>query len=258
MITSVRNPHVLELARLARRRVRKQRGLHLVEGPHAVAEAVTAGVVVEVLTTDPAGVAASLGVDPVGTPVTGVSDDVLARLADSKTPQGVVAVARTPVHTLADALAGRLAVVLLAVADPGNAGTVIRTADAAGAAGVVLTDGSVDPFGPKALRAAAGSTYHLPVVTGVTVDDVVDACRRSGVRLAVLDGAGPGSVFDLEGSDAPLALALGNEAHGVDPQVRDAADEVVAVPIAGRAESLNVAAAAAVAVYAAARRRSGW
>ncbi len=253
-ITSTRNPRVRALAGLASAGTRREQGRHLVEGPHAVAEALTAGVVEELLVVADADLV--LPPVPAEVRVTHLAPHVLERLADTTTPQGVLAVCRTPQATLEDVVGTGALVVLHAVADPGNAGTILRTADAAGAAGVVLTDGSVDPYGPKALRAAAGSTYHLPVVTGVDFPAVLAACRARGQRVLGLDGNATTSVFVLEIDDAPVALVLGNEAHGLPAEVAAELDGTVAVPLYGRAESLNVAAAAAIAIYAAARSRA--
>jgi len=249
-ITSVRNPRIRSAAALSRRRERRATGRHLVEGRNAVGEALAEGLVEEVFVT--ADLADDVPV-PHDVPVHVVPDHVLERLADAATPQGIVAVARTRSATLDDVVGEGLLVVLHEVADPGNAGTIIRTADAAGAAGVVLTAGSVDPFGPKSVRAAVGSTYHLPLVVDVDLADVAAACRAAGQPLLGLDAHGERSVFDLAAATPPLALLLGNEAHGLPRDAADALDGVVAIPRWGRAESLNVAAAAAVAVYAAAR-----
>jgi RNA methyltransferase, TrmH family len=248
-ITSTQNPRVRQLAGLTRARTRRELGLHLVEGPNAVREALRAGIVTEVFVTPDAPVVAV----PEGVAVTSVSDAVLAKLADATTPQGIVAVARIPAAGLDEVVGAGLLVVLDAVADPGNAGTILRTADAAGAVGVVLTTGSVDAYAPKSVRAAVGSTYHLPVVSGVSLAEVSAACRRAGQRILGLDGAATLEVRSLETSDAPIALVLGNEAHGLAASARDLLDGLVAVPIHGRAESLNVAAAAAIAIYSAAR-----
>lgn len=251
-ITSTRNPRVRALASLSSARTRREVGRHLVEGPNAVAEALAAGVVEELLVVADS-VPPAVGV---GVRVTQVAPHVLERLADTTTPQGILAVCRTSRASLADVVGVGVLVVLHAVADPGNAGTILRTADAAGAAGVVLTEGSVDPYGPKALRAAAGSTYHLPVVTEVAIATLLDACRAHGQRVVGLDGAATTSAFVLEDDHAPVALVLGNEAHGLPAEVASRLDGTVAVPLYGRAESLNVAAAAAVAIYAAARGRA--
>lgn len=252
VLTSTRNPRVRAVAALSRRRERVATGRHLAEGPRAVAEALAAGLVTEVLVTADRRDRLTI---PGGTPVTVVADHVLAAIADASTPQGVVAVVETPTATLDEVLTGRFAVVLDGLADPGNVGTIVRTADAAGASGVVVTSGSADPFGPKAARSAVGSTYHLPIVTGVTLAEVVAAAHDGGWQLAGLDAAAPSSIYDLEPGDAPLALVLGSEAHGLSDA--DALDRTLAVPMAGRAESLNVAAATAVAAFAIARTLRG-
>jgi RNA methyltransferase, TrmH family len=252
-ITSTRNPRVRELAELARPRARRDRGQHLVEGPNAVREALAAGVVEEVFVTEEGRRFLDTVTVPDRVASTLVSDHVLERLADATTPQGIVAVARHHPITL-DTVVGRgLLVVLHELADPGNLGTVLRTADAAGAVGVVLTAGSVDPYAPKAVRAAAGSTYHLPIVTGAAFADVVAACRGAGQRVLGLSGDGSTSVFALQTADPPLALVLGNEAHGLPEAASVLLDDTVAIPIYGAAESLNVAAAAAIALFAVAQ-----
>jgi RNA methyltransferase, TrmH family len=250
LITSVRNDRVRDAAALSRRKVRRARGLHLVEGPNAVGEALAAGVVDEVFVTPDAAGTVTVPADVV---CRTVEPHVLERLADATTPQGVVAVARTATAGLDEVVGRGLLVVLHEVADPGNAGTIVRTADAVGAAAVVATTGSVDLFAPKTVRAAVGSTYHLPLVAEVTLAEVAAACRAAGQPLLGLDADGDRSVFDLEDHPAPLALVLGNEAHGLPPAAGAELDGVVAIPRWGRAESLNVAAAAAVALYAAAR-----
>lgn len=248
LLTSTRNPRVRAAAALARRRERVRRGEHLAEGPRAVDEALAHAEVLEVFAT-PERVAV-LGLPP-ATRVTPVADHVLAALADTSSPQGVVAVVRTPVATLDEALAGDLVVVLDRVADPGNVGTIVRTADAAGASGVVVTRGSADPFGPKANRAAVGSGYHLPIATEADIAGVAAACRAGRRRLLGLDAGAPRSIYDVTAAEGPVALVLGSEAHGLPGG--DVLDDRLAIPMGGRAESLNVAAAAAVASFALAR-----
>lgn len=252
-ITSTRNPRVRELAQLARGRVRRARGLHLVEGPHAVAEALAADLVREIFL----GPGAPPPPGRPDVPVTEVSSAVLERLADTRTPQGILAVAVTPSATPRDALAGPLTLVLDAVADPGNAGTILRTADAAGASGVVVLRGSVDVFAPKALRAAAGSTYHLPVAVDAEPEALIAAAAARTVGLFGLDAAGGIDVLADALPSGPVALVLGNEAHGLSAPLAARLAGSLRVPIRGRAESLNVAAAAAVALYAVAGRPTG-
>lgn len=219
-----------------------------------MASALAAGVVQEIL-----GTAEGLGAlltDVVVAPdvtITQVSAHVLERLSDVRTSQGVVAVATSQTSDL-DALVGHgLLVVLDAVADPGNAGTIVRTADAAGAAGVVLTEGSVDIFGPKAVRSAAGSTYHLPLAVGVPLDVVVERCRSAEQAVYGLAGSGTSTIDDLERHRPPVALVLGNEAHGLPAEHAALLDGLVSIPIHGHADSFNVAAAAAIAIYLTAR-----
>jgi RNA methyltransferase, TrmH family len=245
-ITSRANPRVKAAATLHRRKGRRESGRHLVEGPNVVAEALAAGTVEAVYALPD--VLAELQL-PDGVEGVAVTEGVLDRLAATASPQGMVAVARTTPARPDDLPADGLLVVLHALADPGNVGTVLRTADAVGATGVWLTPSCADAFSPKAVRAAAGSTYHLPVVVDADLGMLLEHAHGQGRRVVGLHAHATASVLDLEG---PVALVLGNEAHGLDPADRARLDEVVAVPMRGRAESLNVAAAAAIAMYAAA------
>jgi len=225
----------------------------VVEGPQAVREAL--GSLEELFVLDaehPLAVAAAAA----GATVTPVDAKVLAALAETATPQGLVGVAPLLEPDLAVLDGARLVVVLHEANDPGNAGTVIRTADAAGADAVVLTAGSVDPHNGKCVRATAGSLWHLPVVHGVELPDVLSALRRTGVQVLATSGAGADDLDDLQDSGAlaqPTAWLLGSEAHGLPLDVLAQADRVVRIPLRGRAESLNLATAAAVCLYASAR-----
>jgi TrmH family RNA methyltransferase len=185
-----------------------------------------------------------------------VAEPLLAGVAQTATPQGLVAVMPGVTRAL-DGLpaAPRLVCVLAEVRDPGNLGTVVRAADAFGADAVATTRGSVDPQGPKAARAAAGSLFHLPVVAGVPWPNLRSALRERHLRLVGADPHAPDPV-DAAPLDEPVALVLGNEAHGLPAEVRAGLDLVVRVPLAGRAESLNLAAAAAVLLYEAARHQA--
>jgi TrmH family RNA methyltransferase len=248
---------------LAQRSVRARQGLFLAEGPQAVREAVRwrPDLVRDLYVTDEAGhryadvVAAA---SQAGRPVHDVTPDVLAAMADAQTPQGLLAVCRIPSADLDEVLAARPRVlcVLAHVRDPGNAGTVIRAADAAGADAVVVSDGSVDVYSPKVVRSTAGSLFHLPVVTGIPVPAVVAGLRAAGLRVLAADGAGARTVDDADLA-SPHAWLFGNEAWGLGEEDLALADEVVRVPIHGRAESLNLAMAATVCLYASARHRAG-
>jgi TrmH family RNA methyltransferase len=194
----------------------------------------------------------------VGAPVLTATPEVIAEISDTVTPQGLVGVCRFVDAPFAEVLAARprLVAVLAHVRDPGNAGTVLRCADAAGADAVVLTDASVDPYNPKAVRASAGSLFHLPVAVGVPVAEAVEGLRAAGVRVLAADGAGERDLdaeLDEGTMGGPTAWVFGNEAWGLPEQTRALADAVVRVPLHGRAESLNLATAAAVCLYASAR-----
>jgi TrmH family RNA methyltransferase len=252
--------------RLAKRSFRSQDRRFLAEGPQAVREALAEpSVVVEVFATAEAGdrhpellklaAAADLTIHQ-------VSGQVMAAIAQTVTPQGLVAVCRFLDVPLALDPPPRLVALLAEVRDPGNAGTVIRVADAAGADAVVLTRSSVDLYNPKCARASAGSVFHLPVTVEADTAATVAALRSAGVQVLAADGAGPVDLDALDDAGAlarPTAWLFGNEAWGLPAELHALADQVVRVPIHGRAESLNLATAAAVCLYASARaqRRSG-
>jgi TrmH family RNA methyltransferase len=194
--------------------------------------------------------------------VSPVTDAGLAALSETVTPQGIVAVCRH-VHGTEVGPAPGLAVLLAGIADPGNAGTVLRTADAAGAGTVVFPEGTVDPYNGKCVRASAGSLFHVRLVRGPNPVEAVRALRAAGHQVLAADGYGEADL-DALADEGRLARRttwiFGSEAHGLDPELAALADARVRVPIFGRAESLNLAAAAAVCLYASARaqnRRTG-
>jgi TrmH family RNA methyltransferase len=251
-----RTPRVAAARALSRRVGRERAGRFLVEGAQAVREALAwpgevheLFVTADFLTRDTALVAAA---DSRGVPVSTVTDRAMAGLADTVTPQGVVAVCGLLDRSLSDVLAGtpRLVAVLVGVSDPGNAGTVIRVADAAGADAVILAGDAVDPHNGKCVRASTGSVFHVPIARAA-VEDTLTACRSAGLRLVATDGYAkaeltPGAVT------GPTAWLFGSEAHGLPEEVKTAADESLRVPIYGQAESLNLATAATVCLYASA------
>lgn len=240
---------------------RAKTGRFLAEGVQAVREALaTPGAVVEVFAT-PDWLASPAALPTGDLPVHSVSDAVLARVAETTTPQGVVAVCRDVTVGLEVLLARvpRLVVVLAEVRDPGNAGTIIRTADAAGADGVVLSTSSVDPLSGKCVRSSAGSLFHLPVVVGAPVS-VLDELRAAGLTVLAADGRGDLDLVEAAGQGLlaqPTAWVVGNEAHGVPPDYLARADQAVRVPMYGRAESLNVSVATALCLYASATAARG-
>jgi TrmH family RNA methyltransferase len=271
--TGAHSPRLKAARRLTKRAFRQCERAFLAEGPQAVAEAFHCGArVTDLFVTVPARsrhhdlVAA---ITDAGIPVHVVSGEVMDELAQTVTPQGLLAVCGfvdVPLAEVARQGSAGLVALLANVRDPGNAGTVLRTADAAGAHAVVFADASVDPYNGKCVRASAGSLFHLPVVAGARLEDAVVTMRDAGFRIVAADGR-VGHPLDNPEVQAwlaePTAWMFGNEAWGLPPELVALADEAVAVPIYGRAESLNLAAAAAVCLYASARaqrvhRDGGW
>ena len=246
--------------RLARRASRAELGLFLAEGPQAVREALTLENCVREVFALPGAAAQHPEIHEAsaGLPWHLVDEAALASLAETVHPQGLVAVCRAVDRPLDDLLDARprLLAVCADVRDPGNAGTVIRCADAAGADGVVLTGSSVDPFNGKTVRATAGSLFHLPLAVGGDPRDVVRRLREAGLTVLAADGAGETDLDEAEERgllDRPTAWLFGNEAWGLPDDLAALADHRVAIPIHGRAESLNLATAAAVCLYSSAR-----
>jgi RNA methyltransferase, TrmH family len=275
---SPRSARVAAARRLVRRNFRAKDRRFLAEGPQAVREAVGAAgggpgggthpagpVLVELFaTSEAAGRHPEIlrGARESGARVHLADPQTLDGIAQTVSPQGLVGVCRFTDSPLQDVLAARprLVAVLAHVRDPGNAGTVLRCADAAGADAVILTDASVDLYNPKTVRASAGSLFHLPVAVGVPVVEAAEGLRGAGVRLLAADGAGERDLDDELDDGAmsgPTGWIFGNEAWGLPEETRALADEVVRVPIHGRAESLNLATAAAVCLYASARAQRG-
>lgn len=247
------NARLAAARRLTRRQERRETGRFLAEGAQAVREALAADAVLELFAT-----AEAMARHP---ELTGEASEIAAKdaaaLSETVTPQGLIAVCRRIDVALDDALARRprLVAVLVETNDPGNAGTVLRTADAAGA-GAVLFTGGVDPYNGKAVRASAGSLFHLDVVITPRTGELLARLRLAGLQVLAATGAGARDLDELSDAGAlaaPTAWLFGNEARGLPDELAAAADARVRIPIHGRAESLNLAAAAAVCLYASAR-----
>ncbi len=257
-----RTPRVVSACKLHRGAARRRHGAFLAEGANAVGAALAHGRVREVFVAESAedrftGELAAAAAQQI--PVWPVTDRAMAGLSQTVTPPGLVAVCEPVTVPVADALgpAPRLVAAPVHIADPGNTGTVIRLADAMGADAVVFAGDGVDPHNGKAVRASAGSLFHLPIARERDVGAAVAALRGAG--LQILATAADGEV-DLDTADEvlarPTAWLLGNEAHGLDPELAAAADHRVAIPIRGRAESLNLASAAAICLHASARAQA--
>jgi RNA methyltransferase, TrmH family len=259
-VLSDSNARLVAARRLTSSRGRREAGRFLAEGMQSVREALLRpGTVVEVFAT---AVAAQRHADllehaPSGSVVL-ISDRAAASLSETVHPQGLIAVCTALDVSLAQALARRprLVAILVEANDPGNAGTILRTADAAGAGAVLFTGDSVDPYNGKAVRASAGSLFHLDVVTGLDPGAAIAECRAAGLLTLATTGTATVDLDELIDQDrlrGRTAWVFGNEARGLPVELMQAAELAVRVPVHGRAESLNLAAAAAVCLYASAR-----
>jgi len=257
VLTDPKAAKVRGVAKLVKKDARQETGLFLLEGPQGFSEALDRPkLILEVFATEEAmsrhaelfSKAKNARVE-----VEVVSEQVLAALSDTNTPQGVVAVCQQFDVSVEEILATKpkLIVLLSQIRDPGNAGTVLRAADAAGADGVLFSSGSVDIYNPKVVRSTTGSLFHLPFSVDVDLAEAVTALKNSGMQVLAAD-AGGAPISELAGQGkliAPTVWLLGNEAWGFEPEVLALADQVVSVPIYGAAESLNLATAASVCLY---------
>lgn len=254
---------VRAVAALSKKDVRAETGLFLLEGPQAVREAIEyrPELLRELYVTPTA--AARYGLDDAPVDTWFVTEQVLDAMADTVTPQGVVAVCQQFPTSVKDVFpdAGAdleargglpgIVAILEEVRDPGNAGTIIRAADAAGAHAVVLTGRSVDPYNPKVVRSTTGSLFHVPVSVGVTLADAVSRARGLGYTILAADVSGDDlPEVRADGMlDGPTAWVFGNEARGLTAEDLALVDRAVKVPIYGKAESMNLATAASVCLY---------
>lgn len=258
-ILSPQNSRVKEWAGLLEKKNRDKQHKYLIEGIHLVKEALLARADIECVCYEVEGgipaelrEAASAGID---VEWVGVSSAVISKCSDTKTPQPVFAVVRKDrgmVQPLLDKERS-LVVVLDGVQDPGNVGTIIRSADAVGADGVIVGAGCADIYGPKVIRATMGSLFHLPVVNG-KLGEVLPQAKARGIRLAgtSLQAAANCFAYDFIG---PVWLLFGSEGDGLSSEVRELMDDGLIIPMRGKAESLNVAMAASVLLYEAMRQR---
>lgn len=263
MITSLQNPKLKNIRKLAQRNFRQKERKLLVEGVRLVEEALNSSWRTEAFVYSDRALESPRGARLLelarqkAADVYEVPDAILQELADTETPQGMLAVLWQPDYTLGDVLptgVPPLVVVVDGVQDPGNLGTIIRSADAAGASGVVLLKGTVDLYNPKTLRSTMGSVFHLPVVSAEDVTATLEYLTKVGIALLVGDPVGGLPVFsaDLQGA---IGLVVGNEGAGPRPEIYQYNPRKVTIPMPGRAESLNVAMATSILLYEAIRQR---
>lgn len=255
MITSLKNRKVDQAVKLKRRLHREHEKLFLIEGAQVIGEALEAGIRPTTLLQTESADDIAKRARAAGAEVLDVSESVMSRIASTVSPQGVVAIAPfLDVELAALPEEATSVAILAAIRDPGNAGTILRSADAAGIDGVVFASTSVDVYNPKAVRASSGSLFHLPVVRETGVEDAARLLRDRGFTIFATAPDGDADIYEVELS-GKTAFVFGNESWGLPEDVSSAVDYTVRIPQAGAAESLNVAAAATVCLFEAARRR---
>ena len=242
-IQSDKNPQVKQWKKLQTRKERDKAGTFLVEGFHLVEEALKQQEYVEeIILNEKTELPPSWDYGAI--PVTVVTDEISRQLADTETTQGIFAVCQQPKHTLES---GKTFLLIDSVQDPGNLGTMIRTADAAGIDAVIVGKGSVDIYNPKVLRSAQGSHFHLPVISG-DLTEWIDRLNEDDIPVygTALEN---GSVFTEADSNEAFALLVGNEGSGVNKELLAKTTQNLYIPIYGKSESLNVAVAAGILLY---------
>ena len=263
LITSINNQRVKDVANLKQKKYRTESGLYFAEGLRAVREAVEYEEVTDLFFT-----AAEeeklrdilINAKEKGIRLYQVDDKVMAKLSDTKAPQGMLAVIRIPEQSLQELRPGTASdnnapvVILDRIQDPGNLGTIIRTADAVGALGVILLEGCVDAYSPKVVRASMGSLFHLPVVQDIFPEEALTWCYRHGYEPAATAMQGAANLYKADISKK-MAFIFGNEANGVSEELQAAAETRLFIPMAGLAESMNVAMAAGIVLFEGLRQR---
>ncbi len=241
-ITSLKNPKVQQWKSLKDRKGRRETGCFLAEGRKMAEEALLSGFQVEALLVDEA----RLGefTLPDNMPVYALPEHVLAAVCDTKTPQGIAAVVKMQTN----AAMGRKVVALDGVQDPGNVGTIIRTADAAGLEGIILSEQCADVFSPKTLRATMGSIFRMPLAVTGDLPGYLTSLRENGYSVisSQLDGD---PFYQRQPVGEKFCLIIGNEGNGISDEVKATATHKVKLPMRGGAESLNAAIAAGIMMY---------
>lgn len=264
-ISSPANRLIKEVVSLKQKKYRDSLGLFIAEGVRLIEECAVAGWSVATCIYTEAAAARDRTrslierLERLNCQLAVVPDSLYNKISDTEQPQGIMVIVKKRQATLESMVAAGenppLVVVLDGIQDPGNVGTIIRTADAAGCTGVIALKGSADIYAGKTVRASMGSLFHLPVVEGITSLELISWLQRCGVRLLAtsLQQSEP---YYRTRLTSPVAIVLGNEGQGVSPELLEAADSCVNIPLIGQAESLNVAVAAGIILYEAVRQRS--
>ena len=263
IITSVNNQRVKDEANLKQKKYRTETGTFFAEGLRAVTEAVQYADVADLffIKTEERKLNEIIKTaEEKGVRLYCVDEKVMAKLSDTKTPQGVLAVIKMPEDSLQKLRPGTASdnnapvIILDRVQDPGNLGTIIRTADAVGALGIILLEGCVDAFSPKVVRASMGSLFHLPVIQDVFPEEALTWCYRHGYEPAATALKNAQNMYKADLSKK-MAFIFGNEANGVAEELQAAAETRLFIPMAGQAESMNVAMAAGIILFEGLRQR---
>lgn len=244
-IESAKNPKVKQWKKLLTKKERDKTGRFLIEGFHLVEEALKEeNLVGQVILSQNAEVPVHFKLE--GIEVTYAANDVLKAISDTETPQGIAAVCEQKKMNI-DEINPQKVLLIDAVQDPGNIGTMIRTADAAGMDAVILGEGCADPYNPKVIRSTQGSLFHMPVIKG-NLADIIDQLKNRDIPVlgTALEGADP---FEKVGKLESFALLVGNEGQGVDKELLSKTSQNLYIPIYGKSESLNVGIAAGILMY---------
>ncbi|PNT93528.1 23S rRNA (guanosine(2251)-2'-O)-methyltransferase RlmB [Clostridium thermosuccinogenes] len=261
IITSSQNPVVKEVKSLKIRKHRDEKGLFFIEGTRFVEEALKekAGICKIVITdafhSNPANGELLNRIKSAGYETYILSDRLFREISDTENPQGILAVIRRKTYSLEDILSGSSFLLILdSLQDPGNLGTIIRTADAAGVDGVILSKGSVDLYNPKVLRSTMGSVFHVPALYADDLTKAIGIVKSAGFKVYAAHLKGKTSYFNVD-LKKNIAVIIGNEANGIREEVAEQADMLVKIPMSGKAESLNASVAAGLLMYEVVRSR---
>lgn len=262
-ISSKHNQYIKLAKSLSQRRARDKEKLFIMEGLRLIEEGIRGGTFLSFVLYSNKIIKSQRGrkllrkCELLGVPIFCVSENLLIDLADTENPQGILAVAKMQTKRLSDLRHTVKSMFLLidGVQDPGNLGTMIRTACGAGATGVVLTKGTVDPYNPKVIRASMGMVFHIPVIIEVDNQKIIDFFKNKDFKFLVADAQGEKLYYEIKTS-GPVVWALGNEANGPSDFILEAADEIVRIPLLDQVESLNVAVAAGILLFDTNRRHA--
>ncbi len=265
-LTGSQNPLIKEVRSLKNKSARDEKGLYFIEGVRFVEEVVkeylkgTADIKYIVVSDSFAASADKAALsDPCikkGVKVYEVPDALFESISDTRNPQGILAVMGLRKMYLKDAeVSGGLVVILDDIRDPGNMGTIIRTADAAGCVGVIVPEGCVELFNPKVLRSTMGSVYHLPIWHCDSIQEAISFCKKNDFSIYASHLEGAVSIYDADLS-GNTALIIGSEADGISADALSNADTLVRIPMAGKAESLNASIAAGIMIFEAVRQKT--